>query len=366
MKICLIGNTLSNLVLAKNLLSRKIKIDLYYEISKKRNNTSRTIGITQDNMDYIKNNIFDLKDLSWSIKKIKIFNESNIKKEILEFGSNEAKLFSIVQYNDLFNKLTNILKKEKNFKKYEIKKNFSFSKFVKKKYNLIINGKSNNKIIKNNFFNIVNKDYNSTAHTVVINHKKCTNITAVQIFTKFGPIAFLPISNYKTSIVFSILDKKENFEDISIKKLINKYNCNYKIKTFGEFEKFKLKYYFPRNYYYKNILLFGDVLHKIHPLAGQGFNMTLRDIKIFVKLIDEHLSLGLPLDKRILIKFENKIKHLNFIFSNGIDFIHEFFKFDNKFDNKISNQVFKLFTQNKLITKYIENFANKGINFLNY
>ena len=31
----------------------------------------------------------------------------------------------------------------------------------------------------------------------------------------------------------------------------------------------------------------GDGLHKIHPLAGQGFNMTLRDIKILSKVLDE-------------------------------------------------------------------------------
>ena len=362
MKICLIGDNLSNLVLAKNLLGRKIKIDLFYELPKNRNITSRTIGITQDNMDYINNNIFNLKDLSWPIKKIKVFNESNRINEILKFGSNETKLFSVIKYNELYNKLTSFLKKEKNFKKYEIKKNLSFSKLIKKKYNLIINGKKNNKLVKNNFFNIVNKDYNSTAHTVLINHKKCENTTAIQIFTKLGPIAFLPISNYKTSIIFSVLDEKVNLENINIKELINKYNYNYKIKSFGKFEKFKLKYYFPRNYYFQNILMFGDALHQIHPLAGQGFNMTLRDIKIFIKLIDEHLELGLPLDKEILIKFEKKIKHLNFIFSNSIDFIHEFFKFDNKFDNKISNHVFKLFSKNKLINKYVEDFANKGIN----
>ena len=31
----------------------------------------------------------------------------------------------------------------------------------------------------------------------------------------------------------------------------------------------------------KNILAFGDMLHQIHPLSGQGFNMALRDIKVF-------------------------------------------------------------------------------------
>ena len=34
-----------------------------------------------------------------------------------------------------------------------------------------------------------------------------------------------------------------------------------------------------KNYYNKNILCFGDNIHKVHPLAGQGFNLVLRDIK---------------------------------------------------------------------------------------
>ena len=36
--------------------------------------------------------------------------------------------------------------------------------------------------------------------------------------------------------------------------------------------------------------------------------------------------------------------------------------YDNRFDNRISNHVFKLFSKNKLINKYVEDFANKGIN----
>ena len=70
-------------------------------------------------------------------------------------------------------------------------------------------------------------------------------------------------------------------------------------------------------------LAFGDLLHKIHPLAGQGFNMTIRDIK-FLDIIKNKLDLGLPLDKSVNIEFENKVKHKNFIFSNGVDLIMNF------------------------------------------
>ena len=61
------------------------------------------------------------------------------------------------------------------------------------------------------------------------------------------------------------------------------------------FQQFPINLSLSRNYFYKNILSFGDALHKIHPLAGQGFNMTLRDAKILSQLIKKNLDLGLNL-----------------------------------------------------------------------
>ena len=108
------------------------------------------------------------------------------------------------------------------------------------------------------------------------------------------------------------------------------YNKIYLIKKFSKIEKINLKFSFARNYFNGKILLFGDSLHQVHPLAGQGFNMTLRDIKILSKIIQNRIDLGLPLDYSICKEFEKITKHFNFIFSFGIDFIHEFFKFDNR------------------------------------
>ena len=85
-----------------------------------------------------------------------------------------------------------------------------------------------------------------------------------------------------------------------------------------------------RSYYFKKFLAFGDSLHRIHPIAGQGFNMTIRDIKIILEIIKNKQNLGLPLDYFINKEFEYKIRHKNFIFANGIDLIHEFFNLERK------------------------------------
>ena len=118
-----------------------------------------------------------------------------------------------------------------------------------------------------------------------------------------------------------------------------------------------------KNYYNNKILCFGDNIHKIHPLAGQGFNMTIRDIKLLLNLIDFRINLGLPLEKSILVEFQNKTKHYNYIFANTIDFIHEFFKFDNNFKNLYSKKLFNFLETNNLFKKYTTKFADKGIIF---
>jgi 2-octaprenyl-6-methoxyphenol hydroxylase len=120
------------------------------------------------------------------------------------------------------------------------------------------------------------------------------NDTAVQIFTKKGPLAFLPISNRETSIVYSIYNTNAQ-KDENIEQLIKDKNFKYKIRNIEKINSFELKSLNLRSYYHNNILAFGDLLHKIHPLAGQGFNMTIRDIKILLKIIRERLNVGLPL-----------------------------------------------------------------------
>ena len=76
-------------------------------------------------------------------------------------------------------------------------------------YQLIINCDYSNIVTKKYFSKKIVKKYNSFAYTTIIKHEKILNYTAVQIFTKLGPLAFLPISNSKTSVVFSVHNTKK-------------------------------------------------------------------------------------------------------------------------------------------------------------
>jgi len=363
MNVCLIGNGLSTLILANILANRNIKVSIFEEYEPKKNFITRTLALSKNNLEYLKKEKINIEKKSWSINKIKIFNEFKNNEEILNFGSNLDKIFFTVKYKEFLDLLYKNLKKKKNIKKYKIKNNYFFSSILKEKdnYDLVINFNEKNIISKNLFHNRNEKDYNSFAFTSLIDHKKCNNNIAYQTFTKFGPLAFLPYSNKQTSIVFSVLNKHEITSDKKIKKLILNYNNKYKITKFTKFEKFKLKNSILKNYYFNKILCFGDNLHKIHPLAGQGLNMTIRDIRVLLEIIDLKIDLGLPLDKSILLEFENKTKHYNYIFSSAVDFIYEFFKFDNNFDNLYSKKIFNYLEINSLFKKYTKKFADKGI-----
>ncbi len=363
MNVCLIGNGISTLILATVLANRNIKVSIYEESRPQKKLISRTLGISKNNFNFLIKEKINFKKKYWPISKIKIFNEVDNKKEILNFGLKNEEIFFILKYNNLINLLSTTVKKNKLIKQYKIKNSSFFDSILDEKdnYDLIINFSEKNKISKKLFYKRNEKDYNSFAFTSLINHEKCDNKVAYQIFTRYGPLAFLPCSNNKTSIVFSFLNQNNIISDYKIKKLIMNYNTKYKIQSFTKFEKFKLKSSILKNYYYKKILCFGDNLHKIHPLAGQGLNMTIRDIKILLDIIDFRINLGLPLDNSTLVEFQNKTKHYNYIFSNAIDFIHDFFKLDNNFDNLYSKKLFNFLETNNLFKKYTTKFADKGI-----
>ena len=141
----------------------------------------------------------------------------------------------------------------------------------------------------------------------------------------------------------SLDTKNRKYNDSEVLDLISKNNQKYQIQKILKLSSFKLNSSNLRNYYHENILAFGDLLHRIHPLAGQGFNMTIRDIKIFSEIIQNKINLGIQIDSSILFDFEKMTKNKNFIFSNSVDFIYELFNFDKKSGNKNFNKVLKLY-----------------------
>ncbi|MDA7452697.1 FAD-dependent monooxygenase, partial [Candidatus Pelagibacter ubique] len=259
--------------------------------------------------------------------------------------------------------LNSNLIKSKFFKKIILSKNINEEFLNKKEYDLIINCDANSFLAKKYFTKKIIKNYYNLAYTTILKHKKIENNTATQIFTKQGPIAFLPISSTETSVVYSIDIKNKKFDNNDVIDLINKNNPKYLINKIDKLNSFELSSSNLRNYYYKNILAFGDMLHRVHPLAGQGFNMTIRDLKILTKIIEGKIELGMQLDSQIFDEFEKKTKDKNFVFSKGIDLIYESFHLDKKVQNKSFSKILKRIGKNKNLNNYFIKLADAGINF---
>ncbi|WP_415320810.1 FAD-dependent monooxygenase [Candidatus Pelagibacter sp. Uisw_092] len=365
MNVCIIGEGLTALSLAKSLINKKINVHYYHKSRIKNLSTNRTIGISKSNFEFFTQEIFQIhKKNYWKIKKIKICSEKLKNKNILEFENNEDDLFYMIKNYELYNSLSTKMSKNKFFKKIIIKKDHQYQEIINKRnYDLIVNCDSNSPLTKKYFYKKIDKDYYNLAYTSILTHEEIDNNTAIQTFTKSGPIAFLPISRTQTSVVCSLEIKDIKYSDSEVIDLINKHNPKYKINKIFKLSRFKLGSSSLRNYYYKNILAFGDILHRIHPLAGQGFNMTIRDIKILSEIIQNKIDLGLQLDLSILDDFEKKTKIKNFIFCNGIDFIYEVFNADKKIQNKGFNKILNIVGKNKNLTNYFIRLADRGLNF---
>ena len=358
MKVCIIGDGLVSLTLANMLIRKDLSIDIIFSDKNKRYNKTSTLGISKSNIDYFNKEIISIKKILWEIKKIQISSENLSNNEILKFTNDKKQIFSIVKNHKLHEILNKNLKKSK-FVKFKYDKNYK--SIINNKYKLIINCDPNHKISKLFSSGRFEKDYNSYAYTTIINHKKVsTNNTAFQNFTKNGPIAFLPFSNYETSVVYS-LRFNEDKNKRNIKNLIKKFNPIYSITKINDCVRFALKSSSPRKYYKNNILAFGDLLHKIHPLAGQGFNMSLRDIKLLSKLIDERINIGLDLDVSLFHDFQKKSQDKNYIFSSGIDWIYELFNFESKINTKLISKIINIIGKNKSINSFFKKFADSGV-----
>ena len=206
MKICLIGQNLTNLILAALFAEKKVPTDIFVNNKFQKFKTDRTIALSPENFDYLKKLTNEILP-SWKSNEIKIFVEDSRSKEIINFKSKNKESFDLLTYSKLYDIFMKKVKKSKyiNF----IKNNNSGSELLNKikGYDLAINSGNKNIISKKYFTNKLKKNYDGYAYTFVVSHSKFTNDVARQIFTKYGPLAFLPISSSKTSIVYSYSGK---------------------------------------------------------------------------------------------------------------------------------------------------------------
>ena len=383
-KICIIGGGLTGLVTAISLSKLNCHIDLLAGNINQSLKSNRTVAISQNNYEFLnKQNIFKTKRKElWPCSKMKLYTQNENKKisEIFEINKeNKTKKVLYLLENSKIIKL--MLNKMKNIKSITIKKNAIVSEILdsgllksvkfknkKIKYNLVIVcAGSNSNLVKNIFKkNFIKYSYEEMSITTIVSHKLCKNNTARQIFLNDEILALLPISNTKTSIVWSVKKKLYKKNDLLLKKKLNFYLKNYlkKIKFQTKVQYQDLNFSVPNKYFKNRILLFGDALHAIHPLAGQGFNMTLRDLSSLEKTLSNKINLGLDIGSLdILSEFSDENKSKNFIFSTGINLVKNSFSFKNETFKNLRDMILTNLNKSNLAKDILLNLANKGLKF---
>ena len=377
-KICIIGDGLTGLTTAAILGKQNINIDLYsYNKKKGKNTDSRTTAISESNFQYIKNNLnLHKTNFFWPCKKIYLFFEDKGKIiNFLNFDDYNKNLMHIFQNKNLKQKLDKIISQKKNIKVInkkikDINCERSFVTIDKKKifYDLIILsiGGLSKLYAKIDAGRSINKKYNEVAITAIIKHNaKVKN--ASQFFLKEGPLAILPFKKNIFSTVWSInnnyfRDNKENLKNILTKKLETVLNIK-KIKTSESIKIFPINLNLKTKYFKKNVLILGDGLHTVHPMAGQGFNLVLRDIKKLAELMSETSKLGLLFKNSFLLKnFRNTRKPENNLFGLGINLTNFFFR-DSKYLSVIKKKLFQNINNFSFVKKISQSVADKGISF---
>ena len=182
-----------------------------------------------------------------------------------------------------------------------------------------------------------------------------------QIFLKNEIFALLPISNTKTSIVWSVKNKIKDKNKFLLKNKIKFYAKNFlkNINFLGKIEDKDLNFLIRDKYYSDRILLFGDALHVIHPFVGQGFNMTLRDLDSLNRILNQKINLGLDIGSSdILNEFSSETKPRNFVFSIGTNVLKNSFAYE-----KFRNDIHKILNKNDFAKNIFFNIADKGLRF---
>tara|TARA_B100000029_G_scaffold487044_1_gene542103 strand:+ start:415 stop:1581 length:1167 start_codon:yes stop_codon:yes gene_type:complete len=384
-KICIIGGGLTGLVTAITLSKYPVNVDLIADDVVKTNKSNKTVAISQSNYDFLKKlNFFKFsKSKFWPCLKMRLYakNEKNKIEEVFNVNaSNKKNILYMIQNSKMMSQMLEYINKNKSINLIKKKmvseiiskgllKTVKFKNIINSKYNLVIicTGSQSN-LVKNMFDNnTFQRSYEQTSITTMLKHNYFENNIARQIFLDDEVLACLPISNTQTSIVWSVkknTSQYKNSQDLFIKEKIKYYTKDFikNLKFTKNIEYHDLHFLIRKQYYQDRILLFGDSLHVVHPIAGQGFNMILRDLSSLEKIIKNKISLGLDIGSNdSLSDFTKKTKPRNLLYSLGIDFLKNSFFTEQRTLKNFRNKMIINLNKNSFFKNLIVNIADGGI-----
>ncbi len=345
----IIGAGLIGSLAALSLLKRKYSV-LIIDKNIELPQDNRTLAVNANSKDFLTNlGIWaKLKSKPEPIKKIII--KDNINNNPMVFENSREEMGNVILNNELL-KITNHKLKSKKILLSGLE--IDISNFLPGK-NINIKGKNYNfkNIIlslgkKYNFNSSLKKFSFPTDHSSYvgffshsINHQQ----TAYEVFTPQGPLAVLPAPDKLKKKSTFIYSSKKSLTKNKINLLLKKHfsKTHGSINLFTKIGQFKI---LPHFSYDKsnNYILIGDNFRSIHPVAGQGWNLGIKDIQCLDRLIglygcNNPKFIGKYYSQRSL----DNIGYLSF--TSSINFIYENQNFFTKFVIKTGFSVLRNFS----------------------
>ena len=340
-------------------------------------NQSRALALSSSSIDILKKiNIDPKKNLEFiPINKIHTSQKESFGRVIIDQGESDPVGF-VIRYDHLIKHLLVKINSNKNisihFKSEVIDINVKESFFrgvddKKYNYNFLIFSDGIGNLLDNQFkFSVDNEIANYSALVCEVDTQlKHMNI-AYERFTPDGPIALLPINNNSLSKLVWTGNNHfiEGLLKLNNNEFIELFHENFgerlgQVKEIGEKIVYPLRQQYMLKPYTENILVLGNAAHTMHPVAGQGLNLTIRDIAYISTLLKKNQYL---IDQDTLKEyFDNRVKEMK-SFMKLTHFLVKGFSSDYVGINKIRSLSLFLLDNQKIIKESFINKFNYGSN----
>ncbi|MDF1750488.1 MAG: UbiH/UbiF/VisC/COQ6 family ubiquinone biosynthesis hydroxylase [Alphaproteobacteria bacterium] len=177
--------------------------------------------------------------------------------------------------------------------------------------------------------------YDQVSMVATVRHERSHGGVAVELFLPGGPFAMLPMTENRCNIVWSEQkDRAERFMAMDDDGFLEELRLRFG-DWLGELELVGPRFSYPlsllqaERYTDSRFALIGDAAHAIHPIAGQGLNMGLRDVAALAEAIVDSHRLGLDIGSAATLRaYERRRRFDNVLLSVVTDGLVRLFSND--------------------------------------